>query len=180
MRKISFLILLPPFIFFALAALFFLGMKQSDNDKLASTLIGKLPPDISEIGLEGFTILKNQMLMNGEVVLVNFWASWCPPCRAEHPTLSELSESGIKIYGVNFKDRPENAVRFLEQHGNPFDAIVSDTDGRAGLNWGVTGLPETFIIGREGKILYRFAGPLIEGNYFNLFLPELDKALGQE
>ena len=177
MRKIPFLIFLPPFVFFALAALFFLGMNKSDNGKLESTLIGNRPPDISEIGLEGFTVLKNEMFTSGEVILVNFWASWCPPCRAEHPTLSELSERGIKLYGVNFKDRPENAVQFLEQHGNPFDAIASDKDGRAGLNWGVTGLPETFIIGDDGTILYRFAGPLVEGNYLNLFLPELDKAL---
>ena len=177
MGRVPFFIIIPPFIFFALALLFFIGMKKSDDGKLESSLLGKQPPDILEIALRDFPVLKNEFFASGEVVLVNFWASWCPPCRAEHSTLSELSERGIKLYGINFKDRPENAVRFLQQDGNPFDAIAVDQEGRAGLNWGVTGLPETFIIGKEGKILYRFAGPLIEGNYLNLFLPELDKAL---
>ena len=177
MRKISLFLLIPPFVFFTLAFLFFLGMQKGDDGKLESTLIGKQPPDILEIGLEGFPLFKNEMITNGEVILVNFWASWCPPCRAEHPTLLALSKRGIKLYGVNFKDRPENAAIFLKEAGNPFDAIAADRDGRAGLNWGVIGLPETFIIGKNGRILYRFAGPLIEGNYLNRFLPELEKAL---
>ena len=177
MRKFSPLIILPPLVFFGLAGLFLFSMNDGGQSENKSALIGKPAPQIKESTLEGYPAFTNDMIGQGEVILINFWASWCPPCRAEHPTLKELSDRGIPLYGVNFKDRPENALRFLEEDGNPFAGITADREGRTGIDWGVAGLPETFIIDGEGKILYRFAGPLIEGNYANVFLPELEAAL---
>ena len=180
MPKISPLMILPPLVFFALAGLFLFSMKSGGQTENKAALIGKAAPKLNENALEGYPLLKNEMIGQGEVVLINFWASWCPPCRAEHHTLKELSDRGIRLYGVNFKDRPENAVRFLEDDGNPFAAITADREGRTGIDWGVAGLPETFILNGQGEILFRFAGPLIEGNYENIFLPELEKALAAE
>ena len=177
MRKVSPLVVLPPFVFFALAGLFLFSMNSDLQTEKKSVLIGKSAPQFKENVLEGYPLLKNEMIGRGEVVLINFWASWCPPCRAEHPTLKELSDRGIPLYGVNFKDRPLNAIRFLKEDGNPFAAITADREGRAGIDWGVAGLPESFILNGKGEILFRFAGPLIEGNYDNVFLPELEKAL---
>ena len=172
--------LIPPAIFFVLATLFLLGIKKDDGGAMQSAIIGRPPPEIIENPLPGYRLLKNEMIKTDEVILVNFWASWCPPCRAEHETLTEISNSGIAVYGVNFKDRADNAKRFLEEDGNPFAAITMDAEGRSGINWGVTGLPETFIIGRDGTIFYRLAGPLIEGNYTKQFLPQLKKALSKQ
>ena len=180
MPKISHLIILPPLVFFALAGLFLFSINKGGQTENKSALIGKAAPQLNENALEGYPLLKNEMIGQGGVVLINFWASWCPPCRAEHPTLKELSDRGIHLYGVNFKDRPENAMRFLEDYGNPFAAITADREGRTGIDWGVAGLPETFILNGQGEILFRFAGPLIEGNYDNVFSPELEKALAAE
>ena len=174
------LMFIPPLVFFALAGLFLFSMKNGGQTENKSALIGKIAPQFKENPLEGYPLLQNEMIGQGEVVLINFWASWCPPCRAEHPTLKELSDRGIRLYGVNFKDRPENAVRFLEDDGNPFAAITADREGRTGIDWGVAGLPETFILSGEGEVLFRFAGPLIGGNYDSIFLPELEKALAAE
>ena len=180
MPKISPLLILPPLVFFALAGLFLFSISKGGQTENKSALIGKAAPQLNENALEGYPLLKNEMIGQGEVVLINFWASWCPPCRAEHPTLKELSDRGIRLYGVNFKDRPENAMRFLVDYGNPFAAITADQEGRTGIDWGVAGLPETFILNGQGEILFRFAGPLIEGNYDNIFSPELEKALAAE
>ena len=178
-RKFSPFLILPPLVFFVLAGLFFFGMQRENPDELSSTLIGLKTPAIKEVTLEGYPLFTNDMLLEDEIKLVNFWASWCPPCRLEHDTLVELADRGIKIYGVNFKDRPENGIEFLTEEGSPFAAVTVDREGRAGLDWGVTGLPETFIIGRDGTVIYRFAGPLIKENYTVRFLPELEKALKQ-
>ena len=175
--KFSPFYIIPPLVFLALGSVFFFGMQRENPDQLTSALVGFSTPKIQEVALADYPQFKNDMLLDDEVKLVNFWASWCPPCRLEHDTLLALSERGIKIYGVNFKDRPENGIEFLEEEGSPFTAITVDREGRAGLDWGVAGLPETFIIGRDGKILYRFAGPLIAENYTLRFLPELEKAL---
>ncbi len=180
MLKISPLLILPPLVFFAMAVLFLFSINKGGQTENKSALIGKAAPQFKEIALGGYPLLKNEMIGQGEIILINFWASWCPPCRAEHPTLKQLSDSGIRLYGVNFKDRPENAARFLQEDGNPFAAITVDREGRTGIDWGVAGLPETFILNREGKILFRFAGPLIEGNYDKVFLPELKKAQAAE
>ena len=128
------------------------------------------------VDLQGKTIELSQY--RGKPLVVNFWASWCPPCRAEHPTLTELSKR-LPVYGVDLKDNEADALRFLSQDGNPFAAISTDPRGRTAIDWGVTAPPETFIIDGQGKILYRHAGPLVREDYTNRFLPQLEKALAQ-
>ena len=179
MPKISLFLIMPPLIFLGLVALFIFGMQRNDPNEMRSTLIGQSAPTIQETALAGYEVFRNEMIENGEVTLVNFWASWCPPCRAEHSTLQDLSESGISVYGVNVKDRDENAIGFLEDEGNPFAAVAFDNKGRTGIDWGVTGLPETFIINGDGTVLFRFNGPLIAENYTSRFLPELENALAK-
>ena len=177
MPKFSPFVIIPPLAFFGLAALFLFGMQREDKNELRSTFVGQPAPKIAEIALADYDVFRNNMIGNGHVTLVNFWASWCPPCRAEHSTLEELSKSGISVYGVNVKDRSENAIGFLEQEGNPFAALAFDNKGRTGIDWGVTGLPETFIIDGDGTVLFRFNGPLVADNYKARFLPELERAL---
>ncbi|WP_434802934.1 DsbE family thiol:disulfide interchange protein [Paracoccus albus] len=173
------LMLIPPVVFLGLALLFLWGMGRDDPDGLPSTLIGREAPPLPETTLPDNTQLTGDMLREPGVKLVNFWASWCPPCRAEHPTLTELSER-LPVYGVDLKDNEADALRFLAEDGNPFHAIATDPRGRAAIDWGVTAPPETFIINGAGEILYRHAGPLIREDYTNRFLPELEKALAAE
>ena len=173
------LMLIPPVVFVGLALLFLWGMGRDDPDGLPSTLIGREAPPLPETTLPDNTLLTGEMLREPGVKLVNFWASWCPPCRAEHPTLAQLSER-LPVYGVDLKDNEADALRFLAEDGNPFHAIATDPRGRAAIDWGVTAPPETFIINGEGEILYRHAGPLIREDYTNRFLPELEKALAAE
>ena len=110
------------------------------------------------------------------VKLVNFWASWCEPCRAEHPILEALQKEGVVIYGVNYKDTPENALAFLAELGNPFEKIGADTTGRMGLNWGLYGVPETYLINGDGQILLRHAGPITERVIEATIRPALEAA----
>ena len=176
MARISPLVVLPPAVFAGLAAMFFWGMSREDPDALPSTMVGREAPAVPATTLPGKEQLTDAMLREPGVKLVNFWASWCPPCRDEHPTLMELSEQ-LPVYGVDLKDPEANALRFLDQDGDPYHALATDPRGRAAIDWGVTAPPETFIIDGEGKVLYRFAGPLVLGNYTNRFLPELEQAL---
>ena len=111
---------------------------------------------------------------------MNFWASWCPPCRAEHPTLTALAAEGIPLIGVNMMDREGDALAFLAADGNPFSSIAFDPKGRTRLEWGVTAPPETFIVNGKGEVVYRFIGPLVGDDYTQRFRPELDKALAAE
>lgn len=176
MSRISPLMLLPPVLFAALAALFLWGMARPDPQEVPSALIGRAAPGFPEAAVEGTRAPQMADLGQG-VVLVNFWASWCPPCRAEHPVLKKLADQGLPIIGVNFKDTPDQAGAYLRDEGNPFLATGFDAPGRVALDWGVTAPPETFIIGADGRIAYRFAGPLVGSDYQRRFLPELDKAL---
>lgn len=174
MAKISPLAIAPPLIFAALAAMFFFGMGRDDS--LPSTLIGKPAPNVPEQGLAGYPKLEQADLATGDVVVLNFWASWCPPCRAEHPTLLAMKAEGIDLVGINFKDDADDAARYLEREENPFRALGFDPQGRVAIDWGVTAPPETFILDGEGKVLFRFAGPLVGSDYQQRFLPELRKA----
>jgi cytochrome c biogenesis protein CcmG/thiol:disulfide interchange protein DsbE len=119
-------------------------------------------------------------LRSGEVTVVNFWATWCPPCRAEHPQLLAMAERGVRVAGVNIMDDDENAVAYLAEEGNPFIGVATDPNGRNRVEWGVTAPPETFIVGGDGTVLFRFVGPLIGTDYEVRFLPELEKALADE
>jgi len=177
MAKFSPLMIAPPAIFAGLAVLFFIGMQRDDPDALPSVFIGKDAPGVPNETLPNRKQFTSSDLRDGEVAIVNFWASWCPPCRAEHPNLHALSEEGFAVYGINFKDAISQANPYLNDAGDPFRAIGFDPKGRAAIDWGVTAPPETFIVDGEGKILYKFIGPLIGSDYQQRFRPELEKAL---
>ena len=177
MARISPLMIAPPLIFAAFVALAAVGMFRPDPEGLPSTLIGQQAPALPAEPLTTFPAALPDALTRGDVTLVNFWASWCPPCRAEHPTLLDLHADGIPIIGVNFKDTAGAASRYLTDDGNPFAGVAFDPQGRTAIDWGVTAPPETFIIDGEGEVLFRFAGPLVGSDYEQRFLPALKAAL---
>jgi cytochrome c biogenesis protein CcmG/thiol:disulfide interchange protein DsbE len=174
--RVSPLVFVPPLLFAALATAFFVGMQRSNPEELPSTLIGRMAPPVTGEALSGFAGINGSDLTEGELTLVNFWASWCPPCRAEHPTLLDLAEQGIRIVGVNFNDQEGAALRYLADDGNPFAAVPFDPKGRTSFDWGVAAPPETFIVDAEGKVVFKFIGPLVGSDYQQRFLPELEKA----
>jgi len=178
MAKISPLMIAPPLIFAAFVGLAFVGMYRENPEGLPSTLVGQMAPGVPERALRNFPQATQDMLAGGEVTLVNFWASWCPPCRAEHPKLLEMEANGIDIVGINFKDTEAAATKYLRDDDNPFVGIGFDPQGRTAIDWGVTAPPETFILDADGKILFRFAGPLIGSDYEQRFLPALKAAQG--
>ncbi|MCX7560794.1 DsbE family thiol:disulfide interchange protein [Sulfitobacter sp. F26204] len=177
MAKMRPLMLAPPLVFAGFVALAAVGMFRDDPNGLPSTMVGRLAPGISEEQLEGFPQATAEMLASGEVSLVNFWASWCPPCRAEHPKLLEMQAQGIPIIGINIRDTQANAGKYLRDDGNPFIGVGFDPRGRTSIDWGVTAPPETFILDGKGKVLFRFAGPLVGSDYEQRFLPALKAAM---
>lgn len=179
MAKVSPLMIAPPLIFAAFVAMAFFGMYRDDPNGIPSTLVGQQAPGVAERGLQGFVRTTPDMLVTGDVTVVNFWASWCPPCRAEHPKLLEMEANGINIIGMNFKDTERAATKYLINDDSPFSSVSFDPEGRNAINWGVTAPPETFILDGEGTILFRFAGPLIGSDYEQRFLPELEAAQGR-
>jgi len=180
MARVSPLMIAPPLIFAAFVALAFVGMYREDPNGIPSTLVGQKAPGVPERALADFPQATDAMLATGEVTLVNFWASWCPPCRAEHPKLLEMEAQGINIIGINFKDTERAATRYLVNDDNPFAGVSFDPEGRTAIDWGVTAPPETFILDGEGTILFRFAGPLIGSDYEQRFLPRFQAAQSGE
>ncbi|MGB0658805.1 MAG: DsbE family thiol:disulfide interchange protein [Mangrovicoccus sp.] len=162
MAKRSYLFLAPPLIFAGLATLFLLGMYRDNPDALPSAIAGATAPELALKPLADKPFFDRAILNEPGVKLVNFWASWCAPCRVEHPNLEKLAARGVKIYGVNYKDDPSKAMAFLQELGDPYIAIGQDETGRTGLNWGLYGVPETFVIDGKGKVILRFAGPITE------------------
>lgn len=179
MSKISPLLLIPPVIFAAMAGLFAVGMMRDNPGELPSALIGQAPPALADEAVLGTQLVMPRDFQTGEVTIVNFWASWCPPCRAEHPTLLRLAAEGHRIVGANFRDQADQAARYLVEDGNPFIATSFDQSGRKALDWGVSAPPETFVVGKGGRILHRFTGPLVGSDFEQRFLPMLEDALGQ-
>lgn len=177
MAKINPLMIAPPVIFAALAAMFYFGVSNGSGRDLPSTFIGKPAPLVTDAVLGDYPGVTIDMLQGEKVTLVNFWASWCPPCRAEHPKLLELAELGIRIVGINFNDREADALKYLAGDGNPFSAIAFDPNGRTSFDWGVSAPPETFILDENGLIVFKFIGPLVGDDYDQRFAPELAKAL---
>jgi len=182
----SILVALPLVLFLGLAALFYIGLGAGDPSKLPSALIGKpapptdLPP-VPGLAIDGKAVpgLNNATLV-GSVSLVNVWASWCVPCHDEAPFLEALGkDKRIKLVGINYKDPPDNARRFLNRYGNPFVATGRDENGRISIDWGVYGVPETFLIGRDGRIVYKLVGPITAQNLKSVLMPQIEKALAQ-
>lgn len=180
------LVMLPLAAFLALAALFFVRLGAGDPSQLPSALIGRDAPRtdlpaLAGVDRGGKTVpgLTNATF-TGAVTLVNVWASWCIPCRDEVPFLEQLSkDKRIKLVGINYKDAPDNARRFLNRYGNPFVATGTDESGRNSIDWGVYGVPENFLIGRDGKIAYKLVGPITADNLAKALGPEIEKALSK-
>lgn len=149
--------LIPAAVLAGLVVLFAVGL-QLDPTKVPSPLIGKPAPAFDLPTLEGSRLAL--ATLQGRPVLVNFWASWCTPCLQEHPLLMELSRSGVPIVGINYKDDPETAKQWLAHHGNPFATIAQDRDGHVGLDWGVYGVPESFVLDAQGVIRFKQIGPM--------------------
>ncbi len=174
------LALLPLAAFLALAALFLSQlMSGRDTSVVPSALIGAVAPTTALPPLEGAGLPGlSSSAFAGKVTLVNVWASWCAPCRQEHPLLMELAaDTRITVAGLNYKDTPENARRFLGSLGNPFAAIGVDTTGGTAIDWGVYGVPETFLVGRDGRILYKHVGPFTPETVKSDLVPQIEKAL---
>jgi len=177
---------LPLIGFMAVAALFLLRLYGGDPSKIPSALIGQPAPQTTLPALQG--LVQNgapvpgldPAAFKGKVSVVNVWASWCVPCHDEAPLLTALAkDTRLQIVGINYKDSPDNARRFLGRYGNPFAANGADAKGRAAIEWGVYGVPETFVIGRDGRIAYKLIGPITPGNLERALLPALEKALAQ-
>ena len=178
MAKVSPLMIAPPAIFAALVVLFGVGMFRDDPEALPSAREGQSAPPVVVETLGDKVLFGDADLRDGEVKLVNFWASWCAPCRVEHPNLEALADEGITIYGVNYKDEPGNALGFLSELGDPYAAIGADSSGRMGLDWGLYGVPETYVIDGEGTVILRFAGPLTQRVIEENIRPAMAKARG--
>jgi cytochrome c biogenesis protein CcmG, thiol:disulfide interchange protein DsbE len=178
------LVLVPLALFAGLAALFLIGLFSGDPSIIPSPLIGhaapptKLPPVVG-LARDGAQIPGlDSAQFKGAVTVVNVWASWCVPCRDEAPLLLQLSkDQRFRLVGINYKDTPENAQRFAARFGNPFAAAGADDNGRTGIEWGVYGVPETFVVGRDGKIAYKLVGPITEDNLDSVLKPQIEKAL---
>ena len=174
------LMVLPVVLFAGLAAMFYVGMYREGAGELRSVLIGHQAPLLPTTGLPGIPLLSDTDLRTGKITVLNFWASWCPPCRAEHPVLLAMADRGIRVGGVNMMDDDAKAIAYLARDGNPFIGIATDPNGRNRVEWGVTAPPETFIIAGDGTILFRFVGPLVGTDYETRFVPELEKALAAQ
>jgi cytochrome c biogenesis protein CcmG/thiol:disulfide interchange protein DsbE len=170
-------LLLPLVGFLALAILFAFRLGAGDPSRIPSALLNKPVPEFALPPLDGAGAgLLSADLAKG-VNVVNVWASWCGPCRLEHPILVKLSsDKRFTLVGMNYKDVPENAQRFLGALGNPFAKIGADRDGKVGIDWGVYGVPETFVV-KDGVIVHKFIGPLSEAGLSNDLMPAIEKAL---
>ncbi len=177
---------LPFFGFVLLAGLFlymFEARKGRDPSILPSPLIGRPAPvfNLDPLADSGKPGLSDADLRQGKTTIVNLFASWCGPCRIEHPVLrqiadnSTLREKGVRLVGVAYKDEPANALKFLSAEGDPYAAIGVDLKGRAGIDWGLTGVPETFIVRGDGTIAYKYTGPITEQAFREIVLPEIEK-----
>src|ERR1700694_4353765 len=176
--------LLPLIGFLALAALFLVRLGSGDPGRIPSALIGhpapmtSLPP-VPGLERDGKPLPGlDPAEFQGHVSLVNVWASWCVPCHDEVPFLQQLAQDPrIRLVGINYKDQPDNARCFLNRYGNPFAAAGVDENGRAAIEWGVYGVPEGFLVGRDGRIAYKLVGPVTAENLEGAVKPQIEKAL---
>ena len=174
---------LPLAAFAILTALLFVRLYAGDPSRLPSALIGQSAPPLTLAGLGGATGLSDADLRQGHVSVINVFGSWCEPCRSEHPFLmalvadDELKAKGVVVYGVAQKDSPENVRRFLGALGDPYAKVGLDPDGRAGIDWGVYGVPETFIVRGDGTIAYKVVGPITAETLGSEVKPQIMKAM---
>ncbi|MGZ8401336.1 MAG: DsbE family thiol:disulfide interchange protein [Methyloceanibacter sp.] len=173
---------LPLLIFAVLAGLFWYALQGGDPSRLPSALIGKPVPDftlppVAGLSADGKDVpgFASADLAQGEPTIVNMFASWCVECQVEHPLLLALAEQqpGIRLYGIDYKDDPSSARRFLGRYGNPYSHVGADASGRTAIDFGVYGVPETYVITGDGKIAYRHVGPLTESAIRDKILPLL-------
>src|SRR5690349_22296382 len=184
MNRRAAVVFLPLVIFLGLAALFFMRLGSGDPSRIPSALIGHAAPITNLPALEGLiregTAVPGitDSTFKGKVTVLNVWASWCVPCHDEIPFLTQLAKDNrIQLIGINYKDQPDNARRFLNRYGNPFVANGVDANGRAAIDWGVYGVPETFVVGRDGRIAYKLVGPIGADNLARALEPEIAKAV---
>ena len=178
------IVFIPLIAFLVLAALFVLRLGAGDPSRIPSALIGHpaprtdLPP-LAGLEREGKPVPGlDSADFRGQVTVLNVWASWCVPCRDEAPLLMTLAaDRRVRVVGINYKDQPDNARRFLGRYGNPFAANGTDDNGRAAIEWGVYGVPETFVIGRDGRIAYKLIGPVTPDNLDAALKPAIEQAL---
>ena len=183
-RTSRWMMALPLVAFAVLAAIFWFRLGSGDPSRIPSALIGHPAPPTALPALEGLVNNGAQVpgldptVFKGKVSVVNVWASWCVPCHDEAPLFTELGrDRRLQMVGINYKDAPDNARRFLGRYGNPFGIVGVDGNGRASIEWGVYGVPETFIVGREGTIVYKMVGPVTPDNINTVLKAEIDKAL---
>ena len=178
---VKWLLFLPPLIFLTLIGGVLLpGLMRDNPGELRSVFIDRAAPAVPMTGLGDIPVLTDADLRTGKVTVVNFWASWCPPCRAEHPVLKAMAADGVRVAGINMMDDPEKALAYLADDGNPFFALATDPQGRNRVEWGVTAPPETFIIRGDGTVAFKFVGPLVGTDYERRFVPALAAALAAE
>ncbi len=176
----------PLIVFMMLAAAFAFSLSSGDPSKIPSALIGKPAPETAFPALQGLNAAGESIpgfstadlkRDDGSVTVVNFWASWCVPCVQEHPKLIALKEqTGVALYGVNYKDQPTAARRFIGRYGNPYDKVGTDSTGRNAIDWGVYGMPETFIVDGQGRIAYKHVGPITVESLRSEVIPQIEKA----
>jgi cytochrome c biogenesis protein CcmG/thiol:disulfide interchange protein DsbE len=183
-RRRSVLVYIPLVVFLALAVVFFIRLGAGDISRIPSVLIGHPAPTTVLPGVAGLERNGKPVpgleadSFKGAVTVLNVWASWCVPCRDEAPLLLTLArDPRVRILGINYKDSPENARRFLARYGNPYVGNGADSNGRASIEWGVYGVPETFVVGRDGRIAYKLIGPIEPVNLEKVLKPEIEKAL---
>jgi cytochrome c biogenesis protein CcmG/thiol:disulfide interchange protein DsbE len=183
-RVRALLMALPLVAFAALAAILWIGLGSGDPSRIPSALIGHPAPQTPLPPLQGLASNGapvpglDPVTFKGKVSIVNVWASWCIPCHDEAPLLTELGkDKRLQLIGINYKDAPDNARRFLGRYGNPFGIVGVDGNGRAAIEWGVYGVPETFVVGRQGTIVYKLVGPVTPENIDSVLKVEIDKAL---
>jgi cytochrome c biogenesis protein CcmG/thiol:disulfide interchange protein DsbE len=177
-------VLAPLVVFLALALLFLFRLESGDPSLIPSALIGHPAPQIPLPPIAGLDRTGEPIPgidpanFKGAVTVVNVWASWCVPCHDEAPILMQLAQDNrLHLIGINYKDEPDNARRFLGRYGNPFAAAGADANGRAAIEWGVYGVPETFVVGRDAHIAYKLVGPITADNLDSVLKPQIEKAL---
>ena len=185
-QRRTFLMVLPLIAFIALALLFWFRLGSGDPSRIPSALIGRPAPQTMLPPLEGLQDNGTQVpgldpaAFKGKVSVVNVWASWCVPCHDEAPLLTALAnDTRLQIVGINYKDSPDNARRFLGRYGNPFSMVGVDSNGRGSIEWGVYGVPETFVVGRDGTIVYKLIGPVTPENLDSVLKVAIEKALNK-